>query len=117
MDALAFLTRTGAALEPLYILCGDEPFLKRQALLAIRSRALPDDGEDQAISAYAGDKASFAEIFDELDTVPFFQAKRFVVVENADPFVTRFRGELEKKIDKLPTSAVLALDVKTWTST
>jgi DNA polymerase-3 subunit delta len=66
---------------------------------------------------YAGDKATFAEIFDELDTVPFFYPRRLVLVENADQFVTRWRAELEKKIERLPATGVLMLDVKTWQST
>ena len=39
MDCLAFLKST-AAIGPLYVLHGDEVFLKRQALEAVRARAL-----------------------------------------------------------------------------
>lgn len=112
MDSLAFLTASGA-IGPLYVLSGDEPFLKRQVMEAIRRRALgPDAGE--AVSTHAGDKATFAGVVDELQTVPFFTPRRIVVVENADPFVTRCRGQLEKHINNLPASGVLVLDVKTW---
>jgi DNA polymerase-3 subunit delta len=114
MDALAFLGRTTANLEPLYVLHGDEAFLKRQALLALRTRALGPDADDSVVSAHPGDKAQFAAVWDELETAPLFAARRLVVVENADPFVTRFRALLEKKIGGLPATGVLVLDVKTW---
>lgn len=114
MDALPFLANARAKLGSLYVLPGDEAFLKRQVLRAIRKRALGDDVDDQAVSTYPGDKATFAEVFDDLDTAPFFYPKRFVVIDNADPFVTKYRSELEKKVAQLPATGLLVLDVKTW---
>jgi DNA polymerase-3 subunit delta len=114
MDALAFLAKPPAKPGPLYVLHGDEAFLKRQAILTIKQRALGDDADQGAASSYAGDKAEFAEVMDELTTAPFFAPRRVVVVENADPFVTRFRGLLEKKVAALPATGLLVLDVKTW---
>jgi DNA polymerase-3 subunit delta len=114
MEALAFLAAKPGKIEPLYVLHGDEAFLKRQALRALRSRALGDDADEQAVSLHAGDKATFAEVFDELDTVPFFFPRRLVVIDNADPFVTKHRSELEKRVGQLPATGVLVLDVKTW---
>lgn len=116
MDALAFLGRPPASAGPLYVLHGDEAFLKRQALRAIRDLTLGPDGDEQAVSLYT-DKATFAEVFDDLDTVPFFFPRRLVVVENADPFVTKYRSELETKVGSLPATGTLVLDVKTWQAT
>jgi DNA polymerase-3 subunit delta len=113
MDSLAFL-KSSVAIGPLYILYGDEAFLKRQVLQALRARTLGPDADDQAVATHAGDKATFAEVYDELQTVPFFSPRRIVMVDGADPFVTRYRAQLEKCIDKLPASGVLVLDVKTW---
>ena len=115
MDALPFLAGiANFELGPLYVVHGDEAFLKRQAIRALRQRALGENADEQSVSTYTGDKAVFAEVFDELDTVPFFDPKRVVIIENADPFVTKFRGELEKKVAHLPASGLLILDVKTW---
>lgn len=116
MDAMMFLSRPNATLGSLYVLHGDEAFLKRQAILAIRQRALGDDADESAVSTYAGDKAQYAEVMDDLDTVPFFSPKRLIVVENADPFVTKHRAQLEEKVHHLPPSGILVLDVKTWAS-
>jgi DNA polymerase-3 subunit delta len=114
MDALAFLAKPTHG--PLAVVHGDEPFLKRHVIRALRQRALGDDAGDQSVSTYQGDKATFAEVFDDLETLPFFDPKRVVLVENADPFVTKYRGELEKKVAHLPASGLLILDVKTWAS-
>lgn len=113
MDSFAFLKST-VPIGPLYVLHGDEAFLKRQVSQAIRTRALGPDADAQSVAAYAGDKAAFAEVYDELHAVPFFVPRRVVMVENADPFVTRYRAQLEKNIGKLPASGTLILDVKSW---
>ncbi len=115
MDALAFLERQDKVkIAPLMVLHGDEPFLKRQALQVIRQRVLGAEADDAALSIHPGDKATFAAVCDELDTAPLFSPRRLILVEGADPFVTRFRSALEKKISQLPASGVLVLDVKTW---
>jgi DNA polymerase-3 subunit delta len=116
MDALAFLAKPPGKIGPLYVLHGDEAFLKRLVIQAIRQRALGDGADESGVSTYAGDKAQFAEVIDELETAPFFAPRRVVLIESADPFVTRFRSLLEKKIDRLPATGVLMLDVKTWAS-
>ncbi len=114
MDALAFLAQSSAKIGPLYVLHGDEAFLKRHALLALRQRALGPDSDEAGVSTHPGDKAQFAGVWDELQTAPFFAPRRLVIVDNADPFVTRFRALLEKKISALPATGVLVLDVKLW---
>lgn len=114
MEALSFLSSAKAKLGPLYVVHGDEAFLKRQVIRVLIKRTLGDEGDLQTVSTYAGDKANFAEVFDDLDTVPFFDPKRIVSVENADPFVTKYRSELEERLAHLPETGLLILDVKTW---
>ncbi len=114
MEAIPFLAAAKSKLGPLYVVHGDEPFLKRRVIRALRRRALEGDAEEQSVSTYTGDKATFAEVFDDLETVPFFDPKRVVLVENADPFVTKYRPELEARLVKLPPTSLLILDVKTW---
>lgn len=117
MDALAFLAKPPAQIGPLYVLHGEEAFLKRHALKTLRAKLLGDDADEHAFSTYPGDKADFAEVFDELSTVGFFHPRRLVVIDNADPFVTRYRALLEKRINDLPPTGCLVLDVKTWAAT
>jgi DNA polymerase-3 subunit delta len=114
MESLTFLDRSAKTrLLPFYVVHGEEPFLRRQVLRAIRARVLGADAEGTG-SVYEGDKATFAAVCDELETVPFFSERRLVIVESADPFVTRFRGNLEKKVGHWPATATLILEVKSW---
>jgi DNA polymerase-3 subunit delta len=118
MDALTFLEKAGKAKpQPLYVLHGDEDFLKRRVLEALRGLVMGPGGDDLGPSVHAGDKAAFAAVLDELQTAPFFSPRRLVVVENADPFVTRYREALEKAVPRLPSSGTLVLDVKSWPAT
>jgi DNA polymerase-3 subunit delta len=117
MDSLTFLERPPKGKpKPLYVLHGDEDFLKRLVLEAIKALALGKDDDEFSVAAYPGDKAVFATVFDDLQTVPFFGPRRLIVVENADPFVNRNRATLEKVLRDLPDTATLVLEVKSWPS-
>jgi len=73
-------------------------------------------GEEDAygLSSYPGDNADWAAVRDELATLPFFGPRRLVLIENADPFVTKFRSQLEKYAGQPLSTGVLVLEVKTW---
>jgi DNA polymerase III subunit delta len=116
MDSLAFLDRAPSTPpQPVYVLHGDEDFLKRQVLAALRERLLggPDD---LGYSSYPGDTTTFASIHEELETLPFLSKRRLVVIENADPFVTRHRAALEAFVAKPASAGTLVLNVKSWPS-
>ncbi len=118
MDSLAFLDRAAKAKpQPVYVLHGDEHFLKRQVLVALRRVLLGADEDAFGLSAYEGDKAVFSAVHDELQTLPFLSPRRVVVVENADPFVTKHRAALEKYVAEPAAAGTLILDVKTWQGT
>ncbi len=121
MEALTFLERLAKAKpQPLYVLHGDEVFLKRQVHLALRRLVLgPEEGF--GVSSHPGDKATWAGVIDDLQTLPFLAPRRLVVVEEADTFVSRERARLEKFVKALPepgeVKGVLVLDVQTWAAT
>src|SRR5919201_397344 len=119
MDSLTFLERLPKAKpQPLYVLHGDEPFLKRQVLVAVQKLVLGTDDPGFALTTFPGEKATWGEVCDELETLPFLSPRRLVVVENADPFVTRERSRLEKFAGELDARAgstgVLVLDVASF---
>jgi DNA polymerase III subunit delta len=119
MDSLTFLERLPKAKpQPLYVLHGDEPFLKRQALAAVQRLVLGEGDPGFALTTFPGDKASWGDVRDELETLPFLSPRRLVVVDNADPFVTRERARLEKFVAGLDARAkstgVLVLDVASF---
>jgi DNA polymerase-3 subunit delta len=119
MDSLTFLERLDKARpRSLYVLHGDEAFLKRLVLRAIRQLVLGPGDDGLAVSLHPGDKATWAQVYDDLQTLPFLSPHRLVVLENADPFVTRERGKLEDLFAALAGRArpagVLVLDVQKW---
>ncbi|MFL5342553.1 MAG: DNA polymerase III subunit delta [Gemmataceae bacterium] len=117
MDALDFLKKFRTARpQPVYVLVGDEDFLKRQARRALESLLLEDADPAFAVTAYPGDQADWSVVRSELATLPFLSPCRVVVVEQADPFVTANRPQLEKYVTQ-PAKGTLVLDVKTWPST
>lgn len=117
MDALPFLAAANHKRQPVYVLSGDEDFLKRLARDKIIAAALGDADPDFAVSVYSGEKLDFSTVRNELDTLPFLAPVRILVVENADPFVTEHRPSLEAYAAKPSTVGVLVLDVKTFPET
>ena len=118
MDSLAFLERTGRGkLQPVYVLHGDEDFLKRQVMMTLRTRVFGEGGDEFGLATYPGDKTPFATVGDELETAPFLSPRRLVIVDNADPFVTLHRTALEKYVGQPSATGILVLDVKTWPAT
>jgi DNA polymerase-3 subunit delta len=122
MNSLAFLDGIAKAKpQAVYAVHGDEAFLKRQVLLALRTLVLGHDDGGFGLSAHPGDKAVWAAVHDDLDTLPFLSPRRLVVVENADPFVTRERARLEKYVAERAKGAapagVLVLDLQSLPAT
>ena len=118
MDSMAFLDRGGPAGRlPVFVLSGDEEFLKRRAREAIISKLLGDADADFALSVYAADKLDITTVRNELDTLPFLAPLRVVVVEAADTFVTEHRAALEKYVAAPSKAGVLVLEVKAFPET
>ncbi|HLJ97448.1 MAG TPA: DNA polymerase III subunit delta [Gemmataceae bacterium] len=118
MDSLAFLKHVDRRKPlPVYVVHGDEEFLKRQVLAALRGVVLGEGDTAFGLSIHSGDKATLAGVRDELETLPFLTPCRLVVVENADPFVSQCRAHLEKYVAKPAPTGVLVLEVKSWPGT
>ncbi|MFO0809946.1 MAG: DNA polymerase III subunit delta [Gemmataceae bacterium] len=117
MDALAFLDKAAKSKpQPVYALAGDEAFLKRQVVAALERLLLGDADPAFALSSVPGDKAEWSTIRGELETMPFLGPRRVVVIDAADPFVTKYRPQLEKYVAAPAKHGVLILDVKSWPS-
>ncbi|HEY1375691.1 MAG TPA: DNA polymerase III subunit delta [Gemmataceae bacterium] len=115
MDALAFLDKAAKAKpQPVYVLAGDEPFLKRQVLAALDAALLGDADPDFARTVHPGPTADWSAVRADLDTLPFLSPRRVVVIDQADPFVTKYRPALEKYVGQPAKTGVLILDVKAW---
>jgi DNA polymerase-3 subunit delta len=115
MDSLAFLDRKAEkAPRPVYILHGEERFLKRRVLAALRVLVFGPDDDGFGVSSHAGDRADYSTVSTELASVGIFSARRLVIVQDADSFVTRERPHLEKYVAAPSATGVLVLDVQSW---
>lgn len=95
---------------------GEDLYLRRQSIDAIARVALGDQFDAMAITRFEGKTASLADVLDELRTLPFFSKRRIVLVDDADPFVTRYRKELEGHAASTGGSGILVLVLKSWPS-
>lgn len=115
MDALEFIDKSAKTKPaPLFALTGDESFLRRQAQAKLVADLLEDADPEFSMTTFAGETANWSTIKSELDTLPFIGPRRVVLIEQADPFVTLCRGQLEKYIATEGNRGVLILDVKSW---
>jgi DNA polymerase-3 subunit delta len=103
MNSLELLEKAGKIkLQPVWAVHGDEALLKRRVLALLRAAVLGPDDDGMGLSIHAGDKAVWAAVHDDLQTLPFFSPRRLVLVEGADPFVTAERARLEKYVSQHP---------------
>jgi DNA polymerase III subunit delta len=103
--------------RPVCAVYGDEPFLRRQAILKLRETVLGGEDGDFSFTAVEGEKAEWRDVLEDLSTVAMFGGgRRLVLVEEADDFVTRYRGELEDYVAKPSRTGVLALELASFPS-
>lgn len=99
---------------PVYVVCGPEAFLKRQAIEAIMDRVLGGADRSLALGEYDGSRSSLelADVLDDVRTLPFLAERRLVVLRDADAFITRYRAELEAYTESLSPTGVLLIECK-----
>jgi DNA polymerase-3 subunit delta len=117
MDALDFLESHSTNLASVYAVFGDEDFLKRQVIQAIRRRVFGSEADEFGLSTYAAESAQWPEIQAELETRAFFGPVRLVIIENADLFVTQARPALEKYVARPAPTGILVLELRSFPAT
>lgn len=70
--------------KPVYLLCGEENYLKRQYRDRLKSAMLGDD--DMNYSHFEGSRTDIRGLIDICETLPFFADRRVVVIENTGFF-------------------------------
>lgn len=90
--------------KKVYLLYGDEPYLKKQYRDRIRESITGSDTMN--FSYYEGEKLNVREIIEIADTLPFFSEKRLIIVENSG-FFKRSNEELAAFVSALPDYLVL----------
>jgi DNA polymerase III subunit delta len=118
MLATAFLDAPqNAQTGPVVVLYGDDRYLKLESLAAVSRIVLGENADELSTARLSGPTAEWRTVADRLLTVSMWSPRQLVIVEEADEFVTRFRAELERYLDRPAKKSVLVLDVASWPST
>ncbi|WP_197529189.1 DNA polymerase III subunit delta [Aeoliella mucimassa] len=111
MLSLEFLTaKTLPERGPLCAVYGDDDYLRREVLLALKG--------GEAADVYTGKDVEWRDVHDALTTASLFgDDANMVIVEEADPFVSTYREKLEAWVASPQGTRTLVLEVKTWPKT
>lgn len=101
---------------PFLVIFGDELFLRRQMIDAVRGHAERASG--LPASLVDGDAAGWADVMDEVSTRSLFadDSRRFAIVDPADKFVSAHRERLEDQVRLTEAQGCLVLVVGAWAS-
>ena len=91
---------------PVYLLYGEEAYLKRLYRNRLRDAVL-GDGDPMNSSYFQGKQIEERDVLEIADTLPFFAERRVVVIEESGWF--KRQSEVADYIPQIPSSTVLAL--------
>ncbi|MBI1247545.1 DNA polymerase III subunit delta [bacterium] len=115
LHAFDFLDNTEVEIPSICVVFGRDAFLRGLATEKVRRAVLGDD-PDVPYGKLSGNTVTWVDVADEVSTVSLFgsSGRRLAVVEDADAFVSRYREELEKFLEKKRPGGVLVLQVEKW---
>lgn len=91
--------------RPVYLLYGEEQYLKNQYKNRLKRAVLPDD-DTMNYSYFEGKGIDPGQIIDQADTLPFFAEHRLVLIENSG-FFKNACPELAEYLPRLPQETIL----------
>lgn len=115
MHAVEFLKQSSPTIPPVTVVFGAQRHLKSSALALLRKLVIDDD--ETSLTRFNGQTADLQSVTDELRTASMWGDRRLVIIEEADDFVTKYRPQLEKVLEKPAKKSVLVLDAKSWPKT
>lgn len=102
---------------PVCVVYGDDPFLKSHAVRLLRDQVLRGEDAEFSLTRFEGDAVGMNTVLTEVSTTAMFGGgRRFVLIEDADAFVTKYRPELEDYADRPSSRAVLTLLMQSFPS-
>ena len=84
-----------------YLLCGEQAYLRLQNRDRLRA-ALLGDGDEMNVSVYTGMDVTAREVIDEAQTLPFFADRRVILLENSVFFSKKASVESDALADFIP---------------
>lgn len=116
LDALDYVAHPGKhPPAAVCVLFGDEAFAKRLVLAELKQAVLEGEDAEFSTRVFDGRELELRDLWDALATRNLFGSGRhLVIVDEADPFVSENRAELEDYVKQPRSGSVLVLDVKLW---
>jgi DNA polymerase-3 subunit delta len=98
-----------AVIYPVYVVFGKDSRRVADAAENIIETVLADGDPQLSLSRYDGSETTWADVLDELRTLPFLSERRLVMVKGADKFISTYRQAIEDYLEKPSDSGVLLL--------
>lgn len=130
VDALPFLMKpAGFPARHVCVVAGEDDYLRHEVRAVLLDQMMGGDrqtGVNRAatesepfnLSSFDGSEVDLPDVLDALHERSLFGAReRVVLVENADPFVKRYRSKLEAYVERPAQDGRLLLDVPSWLKT
>ncbi len=115
MHATEFLADAQPTLPPVIICVGTQWKLRQNVLTRLIELAL--GGDDASLTRLTGKTAEWPNVKDELSMVSMWGDRRLIVIEEADDFVSKYRGSIEKYFEQPAKKSILLLEVKSLPKT
>lgn len=97
------------------VVFGEDAFLKFHAARMLRDQVLDGEDAEFSLTRLEGDSVGINDVLKEVSTRAMFgSGRRFVQLEDADGFVSKFRAELEDYVDRPSKQSVLLLQLKSF---
>jgi DNA polymerase III subunit delta len=112
LDAAAFRRETAAGkIAPVYLLHGEEAFLKEEAVALLRRAVLGEGGAEASpwsLTVLEGGSTRLLEILDAARTIPMLSPRRLVLVKEAEKIRENDAGPLKEYLgDPSPTTCLV----------
>ena len=99
--------------KPVFVLHGDDAFLRDAYRQEIVANAIGQADRQTSVAVFDA-TAELADVLDELRTLPFLAPRRVVIINDAEAFVSAYRGQLEDYLRSPSKTATLVLLVSSW---
>jgi len=107
-------SKTEKSIYPIYVIFGKDHRRSIDKLQEIIDHVLDGADPQTSLNIYEGPDVAARDIFDELRTIPFLSPRRVVVIKQADPFITKYRQQLENYLENPSSTGVLVLQTESF---
>ena len=94
---------------PIVLIQGADALLRRETLDRIVLQHFPNGAPEMAVSEFDAQTADWADVLDELRTLPFLAEHRLVIIRQAVPFASKNRDRLAKYLESPSRTGTLIL--------